>query len=322
MSVRVRKRGYGEYPYDQFPYDTPVRTAAVSGQVVLEPIENFKVGCQVEFTRFTKDTPWILVDFPSRGSGRNWTASSTAPGHFKVDNLNSDIVQKYWRSADEVKEDITLTCDTGVSQGVFIDTIGIFGTNLTSSAVITVRGQSDDSLIPEWVFQLRANGSDRIIWTADSLPSTSYRNLHFEISDPTNRDPFIKIGTLIFGSAIKLENKTDEQPKIFHKEFKDEIKTLGFTTISNSKAYTKGLRVNFRDFNLSESDYKKISYIFSYLRTSLKGLWIFDPSTELTKDIYSVFAKMKSIPDERHRVMGKEGEDMHLDFSLELDESL
>lgn len=321
MSVITKELGYDQYPYDSYRYDNLVKSARTSSQVLAEIKKTIRLNSQVEFTRFKDDTPWVLYEFESRGDGDNWSATSTQPGEFSVLNLNSDIIEKYWRSATGVKESIVLVCDTKISQGIFFDTLAILGTNLTSSARLRLVASNNDQR-PEEIIELKSDGSDRIIWTASDLPKASYRYFRFEIDDPTGKDDFIRIGSIIFGTAVKLENRPTDSFNVTRTEFKDEVKTLGFTTVSNSKAYTKGLKFDFKDFSLGSDDYSKITQIFSVVRTSLKALWIFDPRTPRSRNNYSVFAKLRRLPIEKHRSLGESQTDSYIDFTIELDESL
>ena len=95
---------------------------------------------------------------------------------------------------------------------------------------------------------------DKILWVSKISPEKPYKTFTLTTDDPTNLDGFIKIGTILLGSSTKLEFKTTDSITITHKEFKDEIKTEGATTYVNSGGYSRGLRFDFRDLELSSRD--------------------------------------------------------------------
>lgn len=279
-------------------------------------------NCQVLFAIYNVNRPRVLMDFPSRGvGGTNWSATSTQPGDFSILNINNDIEEFYWRSATGFTG-VTLTCDTEIPQGIFMDTFFLGGTNITSSAVVTLEASNDAGFSPvEQTINLEA-GKDRIYWVSPTLPTVSYRYWRIIISDPTNPDSFIKVGTIVFGSSEILTTTCNTQDIIVApKEFKNTIRTEGFTSVGNSRSLKRSIRLNFRKVRYESGDFGKLDDIVNFARTTLKCVWIPDPSTQSLIHRFASFGKIKKIPQQTHEVLAKEEAMDHIDMTFEIDEA-
>lgn len=260
----------------------------------------------------------VLLDFASRGTtGTNWTATSTAAGDFSVNNLNTDIVEQCWRSGDS--KIVSLTCDTQVSQGVFVDTIAILGHNLTRSATIEVQA-SNSPLFSSYPlnFFIETNRTANVYWVAPTAPTVSYRYWRFAIRDQTNTNPNLQIGSIVFGSSILMvANDITDSVRRSTKHFSDKVQTEGFTNVSNDRAIKYGLGVEFRSIAYDGTDYTNLRRIFDTARTSLKCLWI--PTPEYAER-FAVFGKLAAIPEEQHNALGPTAD--YVSFNVDVDESL
>jgi len=261
----------------------------------------------------------VLLDFSSRGTtGSNWTATSTATGDFSVNNLNTDIVEQCWRSNPGGSKIVALSCDTQVSQGVFVDTIAILGHNLTRSATVEVQASNSPTFAVYQSFFLEVNRTANVYWVAPSAPTVSYRYWRFSINDQTNTNNFLQIGSIVFGSSILMvANDITESVRRSTKHFSDKVQTEGFTNVANDRAIKYGLGVEFRSIAYDGTDYTNLRRIFDTARTSLKCLWI--PTPEYPER-FAVFGKLSVIPEEQHNALGPKAD--YISFNVDVDESL
>jgi len=282
-----------------------------------------KTGMQAAMVIYNNTQLRILCEFPSRGTealaGLNWVMSPTeAAGDFSPNNLNTDIIEQVTRSV--TAGSITLTCDTGLSQGVPVDTIAILGHNLTKSAIVQVQGSKNPSFSPSDIVFTMETQLDDMYWIAETLPTLIGQNRYwrFTIQDPTNTDGYIEIGTILFGVSDIFTTSECFQNPIEHglKHYKDEVETEGFTNIMNDRALRKWLRLSFEDLNYLKGNFKLIDDMVKYARTSLKCLVI---PTPLYPERYAVFAKLVQLPSYSNRVLEEDAD--YTSFSLEWDES-
>ena len=137
----------------------------------VEFLKNHTVHSQVLIALYNTNRLRVLMDFPSRGTtGTNWTANSTEPGDFSVNNLNTDIVEQVWRSSAGTKTGIVLTCDTQVPQGVFMDTFAMLGHNLTTSASILLEGSTSAGFASIGISIPITSRRDNIYYISPQLP--------------------------------------------------------------------------------------------------------------------------------------------------------
>lgn len=276
-------------------------------------------GMQVRLVLYNNHNLRIMCEFPSRGtSGLNWTATSTQAGDFSVNNLNTDIVEQRWQSNTSITS-VTLTCDTQVVQGVPVDTIAILNHNLTTSAVVTVEASNSPTFSPVQftvnIEPLKTNA----YYIAPTFPLDQFRYWRFVITDPTNPDGQLKIGTIIFGTTIILQGEcfVDEVTRRL-RHFSDKVQTEGFTNVSNDRALKQSISLEFRMLEYAKGNFKNLKGVFEFARTSLKCLWIPDPQDI---DRFTTFGKLVQIPEERHKNMGEGAADI-VAFNIEVDESL
>lgn len=263
----------------------------------------------------------ILVDFPSRGTtGANWTATSTqssSTNSFSVNNLNTDIVEQYWRSATGVVS-ATVTCDTELPQGVYLDTLAILNHNLSGSATVILQGSSDISFATIPVNVQLEFESTNMYYIAPTLPQNPYRYWRILITDNGNPDNFLRIGTVVFGSAVIFTNESFvDQVRFGQRQFVDKVYTEGFTNVSNDRGKKKYLSLEFRNLAYARSNFQSMREIFDYAGVSLKCLYIPVPRQASR---FAVFGKLSDIPAEQHNYKAADAD--YVDFAIEVDESL
>lgn len=292
--------------------------AVTARHVQVDRINSVTKNVQVKFALYNAKNLRVMHEFPSRGTtGLNWTSNSTASGDFSVNNVNTDIVEQVWRST--VKTGIILTCDTQISQGIFLDTLAILNHNLTVSATVTMEGSNDPAFGSIGFTQgLTLIDEPNIYYIAPTLPQDSYRYWRFIMNDPTNPLSYLQVGTIVFGTAIVFqgENIVDTVGRTT-KHFADKIATEGFTNVSNDRALKFMVNLDFKFIAFNRGNYKRIASVFKYARTSLKTLWI--PTPEFPER-FACFGKLSSIPTESHNVKGADLD--FINFSVEIDESL
>ena len=275
-------------------------------------------GMQIKFILYNTTNLRVMVDFPSRGtSGVNWTSTSTAIGDFSPNNLNTDIVEERYQSEAGVTS-IILVCDTEIAQGVAIDTLAILNHNISTSAYLVMESSNfpDFSAIGETIVPVIVRDED-IYYIAPTYPNKQWRYWRFIITDSTNQDLCIKIGTIVFGTTIVLqgENITDvvRKRKV---HFSDKVQTEGFTNITNDRALKKVVGMNFEKIQYTRGNYKNLDYVFNFARTSLKCLWIPDPRYPSR---FGIFGKLSEMPDETHNVICVDAD--YVDFTIEVNEA-
>lgn len=263
----------------------------------------------------------VLLDFPSRGlTGTNWTATSTetsASNSFTVNNLNTDIVEQYWRTADGVIN-ATVSCDTELEQGVYNDTVGILNHNLTGSATVRMQASniSDFSLI-DFDTELDVDPVN-MYYISPSLPLNSYRYWRFIIQDPGSSDGFIRIGTIVFGSSLIFTNESFVDRVRFGKQqFIDKVYTEGFTNVSNDRGKKSFVELEFKSLRYGRFNWRQMDDIFRIAGINLKCLWIPVPKQPTR---FSVFGKLTELPAEEHNYKGDDAD--YVDFSVRVDEAL
>jgi len=297
-----------------------VHTIEALGMEVLQ-VSAEAMGCQVRFVLYNTNRPRILVDFPSRGvDGLNWTANSTATGDFSVNNLNNDIVEYYWRSQDSVVSGIILTCDTQVGSGVAVDTVAILEHNLSRAATVVMQGSNSSTFASVGLEVTLPAMTRNTFWVSPSLPLEQFRYWRFLISDNTNPDDFIRIGTIIFGSAVIFQGEcADQVVRVGRTHYKVENPTEGHTSVDQDLALKKRVVINFPKLDAqSAGNYDALNDIFEFARTSLKCLWMVDPRP-IYIEKFSVFGKVVSLPEETHNVITSD--EFRVDLTVEVDEA-
>lgn len=293
---------------------------AQNSQVLQVIIQSFRT--QIIMSLYNTNRPRIMCEFPSRGTtGQNWTATSTEPGDYDVNNVNNDLEEFFWRSATGVKTGIQLVCDVE-SGPIFMDTFAMLGHNLTTSATVTLQGSVNSSFSPVGFEENLLVETDRIFFIAQSLPLNSFQHWRLLISDITNTASFLKVGIIIFGSSRIFSSEcTTDEIIVTKKHFKNAFKTEGFTSASNDRSLKKSMRMNFRDLSFDSGDFTLLDEVLDFARTSLKCLWIVDPSTASLIRRFHAFGKVKQMPQQRHKVRGKAENLDFIDLQVEVDES-
>jgi len=302
------------YPYLQSFFCVPV---GVQFEAVQEKVKAFQFRSALYNTTNLR----ILVDFPSRGvTGSNWTATSTktsGSNSFSVNNVNTDIVEQYWRSENNVVS-ATLTCDTELAQGVYVDTLAIINHNLSGSATVTLQASNDSGFATVPFSTELDYEENNMYYIAPTLPITSYRYWRLDITDAGSSDNFLRIGTIVFGAAIVFSNESFvDKVKFGQRQFVDKVYTEGFTNISNDRGKKKFLNLDFKNLSYGKINFQNMRELFDYAGITLKCLYIPVPSQP---GRFAVFGKLSDIPAEEHNYKGANAD--YVDFSIEVDESL
>lgn len=262
----------------------------------------------------------VLLDFPSRGvDGINWTSTSTAPSSsnsFSQNNLNTDIVEQYWRSEDGVTS-VTLTCDTQLAQGVYNDTVALLNHNLSGSATIRLEASNDNFNTIPFATSINVEPINSY-YIAPTIPTNSYQYWRFIIQDPGSFDGFLRIGTIVFGSAIIFTNESFvDRVRYGKQQFVDKVYTEGFSNVSNDRGKKAFLELEFRSILYGRQNYYNLSEIFRVAGVILKALWIPVP---LQASRFALFGKLDQLPSEEHNYKGADAD--FVDYQIRVDESL
>lgn len=302
--------------------------AFVASQV--ERVNAVSLGSQVRFVLYNNRRIRILCDFPSRGAagagnnawgnprgtGLNWQASSTLAGDFVVKNLNTDIVEQVWRSNGALTA--TLACDTEINQGVAPDTVAVLNHNWTSSAVVIFEGSNDSAFSSIGASIPISSTHINSYYVAPTLPTAQFRYWRLNISDTTNLDGYLQVGTVVFGSAIIFQGEDIiDTVRRRTRHFSDKVPTEGYTNVANDRAIKRAITVTFNSLDYEKGNFANLISIFETSRTSLKCLWMPDPQDPTR---FTVFGKLTEIPEEEHRNLGEAADVVNL--VVEIDESL
>jgi hypothetical protein len=259
----------------------------------------------------------ILRDFPSRGDGTSWVASHTEVGNFDANNLNTDVVEQCWRSPVGITSNVILTCDTGVNQGVYVDTFAMLNHNLSNSANVVLVGATDAGFLNVgFTQQIRVTPIDAF-YIAPDLPTTPLRYWRLFITDTANLYDYLQIGTIVFGSSIIFNGGNFANPLKYQKvHYADGIQTEGFSFVTNDRGIKKTLGLDFKSLEINSDNYEYLTSIFETQRTSLKCLWIPTPKYP---ERYAVFGKLSELPSEEHTDMTEDA--AYVTLSVNIDES-
>ena len=284
----------------------------------MESVRQVLTGAEVRYAIYNRTQIRFMCDFPSRGvTGNNWTASSVQTGDWSPNNLNNDIVENAYRSADGVLS-ITLVCDTEIPQGVFLDTLAILEHNLSRGATVIVQGSNDPGFgsIPV-IFGLEYSIRD-MYYIAPVLPLAGYRYWRFVIDDSGNPDGHIRIGSLVFGSSQVFSNECNtDQINFGRRQFTDKVFTEGHTNAQNDRGKKRYVGLQFRSLNAGGRNYALLQDMFETYGTTHKCLWIPVPKDP---GRFAVFGKLADLPQQTHNYKGED--DDLVDLNLDIDESL
>lgn len=304
-------------PHTRMQFDQRI-TSRASIRMQLLRQATYKLQTQILFAIYNTTNLRILSDFPSRGtSGTNWSviAGGTTAGDFAVKNVNTDIVEQVYRSTATT---ITLQCDTQVTQGIFNDTLAILGHNFTSSASVTLQGSNDVTFSSIPLSETLTVESENLYWISEFLPLTSYRYWRILVSDVTNSDGFIEIGTIVFGASIIFNGECFVDEVTRRKtHFADRIRTEGYSSVSNDRALKRAVSLSFRRLDFNRENYQNLVSVIDTARTSLKCLWI--PTPQFASR-FAVFGKLAEIPVENHKAISQAAN--YIDLDVNVDEAL
>jgi hypothetical protein len=293
-----------------------------TGSQVMQ-IKSVKTGNQVQLVIYNVTQLRILQDFVSRGTpalgGLNWTSNvALKVGDFTTVNLNTDVIEQRCQTS-ALPPLWILTCDTGIPQGAFIDTLAILGHNLTKSARVEVQG-SPDPLFGSVGFSVVLNSElINTYWISPSLPNEGFRYWRLIIDDLTNPSGSLYIGSIIFGSAaIMSVAETFENPIQYGlTHFKDSVETEGFRSVSNDRALRKQLTLNFSNLRYDSGNYALLKEYWLNAKTDIACLIIPRPTKA---SAFAVFSKLTQLAKEEHNAISDY--DHYVSFTLDWDESL
>jgi hypothetical protein len=293
---------------------------SLGAQFTVVAVDEF--GAQVIGRLYNTTNLRILFDYDTRGDdGINWTSNSTEPSStdsFHINNVNTDVVDQIWRSADGVTVGITLDCDMG-SFPAFIDTLAFLNHNMTTSAVVTITLSDNPGHAPLGeTFGFFQDPSDSI-YIAGDLPTLGWKYLRINIDDPTNPYGFIWIGTIVGGSSLVLTDtecftQTVRRTPV---SYADGVQTEAFSFVQNFRGIRRKTQMNFRNMVYTGPNWGRLDGLFTTINTTLKALWIPTPQFPLR---YMTYAKMTKIPEETHNVISEQSD--FVNFVIDTDEAL
>lgn len=313
---RITGLGYLGGPYLSDAYLVGEVQAHLRTQADL--LGSYRLLSQVRLNLYNLENARVLCEFPSRGiDGLSWTVVSggQAPGHFNVNNLNTDIVEEPYRSTSKI---IKLQNDCQIPQGCFLDTMGILEHNLTTSATIVMLESNDPGFGTIGNSFSVTSRRNNIYYVAPNPPTVSFKYRRLQIADPTNTNPYLQIGAVVFGPATIMESECFVDHVGFkRRHFSDKVRTEGFTNVSSDRALKRAFTLEFRNLKLTGGNYRQFAEMFEHDRTNLKCLWI---PTPRYPERYGLFGKLVDLPPEDHNDLGEDSD--WVGFTVEVDESL
>lgn len=284
-------------------------------------------GFQMRWVTYNTTNLRVLWEIGSDGiTTSNYTASSNASTDKAVQNVTSDILEKYWESTSNFEEWVQF--DVGTNRAISVDTLGILNHNFTTSVSLVLKayGTSTDpapvsweSIAPYATISAGSNPNDnRILWVSPSLPLSTYRHWRLEISDPTNPSPYLRIGRIVAGQSLILngENLIDNL-RYGKTNFKEEIPLNGFSSVFNNRTLKRKLDITFNNLNIQAyANHDLLNTYMDYARDVFKSLVIVDPQSPYK---YSVYAKLTQMPSEDINYVDSTNE--YSSYSLSFDEA-
>jgi hypothetical protein len=286
---------------------------------------SFRLSSQVRNVVYNTRRLRVLDEFPSRGTqalgANNWTSSPVQSNpDFSPNNVNTDVPEQIFRSPDGTSSFVELRCDTGLTQGVFLDTLAILNHNLSLGARVFLQGSNDNFVTIDINIPVKVTTTNAY-YIAPTLPNAGYRYWKLVILDPANPDGYISIGIVLFGaSKIFTMAENFVNPLVTgYRDFKTVMQTEGYTSISNDRALRKFLQLAFEKLDYSLLNYRTLDEVFKTARTSSKVLWI---PTPYAPERYAVFGKLAQLPSVQVESNDETGAKDYLTLSIEIDESL
>jgi hypothetical protein len=308
-----------------FPYSQPLGIEALGLQIKILGAKYEALGFQVNHTRYNVGLLRILWQMTSDGNtANNYTASSSASVDKDILNIKSDITEQYWQSLTTTE---WFVFDCGAGRTMQVDTFALIDTNITNSAVIKIKafGDANSAPPPNWAVvpylvtvPMSSDPLERnIIYISPTQPLASYRYFRVEITDTTNTAGFLRIGRCIAGSSLVFTTENCLDAVSYKKEnYKDEFSINGFTSIANNRALKKNMTISFANLNRMQFvNYRRLMEYVTYCRDTLKALVIIDPQEPYQ---FSVFSKLKAMPEESHQYISSDT--MNTSLSLSYDE--
>ena len=307
----------------------------MQSQVELNIYDDGKIGSQVTIIKIKRSGNQvtlviynitqlrILQNFVSRGTvalaGNNWTSNvPLKAGDFGTANLNTDVLEQRCETGT-LPASWILSCDTGLPQGAFIDTLAILEHNLTRSAAVILQGSSDSGFGTVGFQVALTSELINTYYISPELPTSGYRYWRLIIDDLTNSNAYLYIGAIVFGSSqiMSVAENFDNPVGFGYRHYKDSVETEGFTAVSNDRAMRKHLSLTFNDIRYDAGNFRMLKDYFFTNKTDLKCLIIPRPTKA---SAFAVFSKLSSLPDETHNAISDT--DHYVSFALDWDESL
>lgn len=273
--------------------------------------------------------------------------SNLIPGDFSVYNTKTDIVEQVWRTGIPNDGVAWILLDVGKdgvgSRAISIDTFALLNHNFTSEAKITVRGYGISSDSKPTRDTVKTSGtvlfanetpnalSPNFIWVSENEQTNKFRYWLIEIEDSKNTSSiggkrYLQIGRIIGGQATVFTEEENITANFSYQEvsYKDEVKINGFTSISNTRAMKKKIRISFKNLNSfksaneisSATNYLNLRKYMRHCRDTLKALVILD-----SRDPYSfhAFAKLSELPTQDCNYVTEKS--LYVSMDLEWDEA-
>jgi hypothetical protein len=316
---------YSRSAYGLFPYTAPLALDNLGIELLMLGKIEQSMGIEVTHSRYNTGLLRILWQIASDGTvANNFLSSSDASVDKNVVNLKSDIIEQYWQTTGKTSE--WFQFDVGAGLTALIDTFALIGTNLTTSAVIKLYGYGggSSSAPGSWVsvpllrdIPMPSNPlEENVVFIAPTQPVDAFRHFRVTIADTTNPDGFIRIGRCIAGSSTIFTTENCLENVSYKKEnYKDEFSINGFTSIANNRALKKTMTLNFNNLNrLQYANYRRLMEYVAYCRDTLKAFVIVDPTEPYQ---FSVFSKLKTMPEESHVYISSDTSNVALSLSFD-----
>lgn len=230
------------------------------------------------------------------------TGSSEANSDLADDNVVHPFVSKPWRTTGDTAESIVF--DLGSAQT--INCIGIFGHNLTSSAVCYISANSADS----WGSPAHSSGAWSPVTDADGTVLGHYvffnswsamRYWRILLQDSSNPDGFIQIGRIAGGQYYEFDRNIQQSFAIEHLDPSETDQNVpGRQAFWRSRDRFRRATVGFRFQDRTQTE--KVEAIYRKIGNSNPCILSLDPTNYPTKD--SMYCHMITPVQFTHQQIG------------------
>lgn len=236
---------------------------------------------------------FALANYDSSNPGSNIiSVTSTATGDFSKTNLTTNSLREKWRSSGVAVQRIVIQAsDTDNA----IDTFAILNHNFSSTAVITLEGNTSDSWgVP--AVSVTIPWAKKHIVLMQAMAS-AYEYWRLSVLDPANACGFVEIGRIVGGSSLIMTGDEDitDDFSVSTDDLAYKTRTEGFHRASNEKVKVDKLTVRFDKLVSDDGNdnYTRLWTMIDYVGETIPFLSVIDPDDA---DFFVIWGQIDTMP--------------------------